>query len=580
MTAPLRKTWQLLTPDERKRALSVMLLSILMAATEAAGVLSIMPFLSVLGRPDIIDENAWLSSVYTRTGLTHSRDFILWLGMASIMIVVASSIFKSLAQHAINRFVHLLRHSISTRLLERYLQQPYAFFLGRNTADLNKNILSEVDQLLFNLLQPVAQMIAQGAVVSIMAILIILYDPIMAAGILAMVATLYAVIYGVVRRRLSRMGTERLSANRDRYQAANEALGGIKEVKITHSSHIYTEQFRRASRLYSRHLATNDTLSQTPLYLVEAVGYTGLILISLTLLFRTEDIAQVLPALGLYGFAAYRMLPAAQIIYRGFSKLRFSSPAITSLHHDLMLPTGITKVEREPIRPHHEIQLKGVKFAYPSSPGTPVLDNLSLSFPANASTGIVGESGSGKSTLMDILLGLLRPQAGTLRVDGILIDEENVEAWQKGIGYVPQHVYLSDASVIENIAFGVSRADVDIEAVHRAARIAQIHHIIENELPDGYATMLGDRGIRLSGGQRQRIGIARALYRDPPVLFFDEATSALDANTENALNDAISQLSGKKTIIVIAHKEQTIRRCNRIFNLSTRHTSFHGEELR
>ncbi|MBN8713508.1 MAG: ATP-binding cassette domain-containing protein, partial [Xanthomonadales bacterium] len=270
--------------------------------------------------------------------------------------------------------------------------------------------------------------------------------------------------------------------------------------------------------------------------------------------------------LGLYGFAAYRMLPSAQIMYRGFAKLRFSSAALDAIHADLQLPADESSATAAAtaLAPHREIRLQGVTYAYPSAPDKPVLDRFDLTIPAGSSIGIVGRTGAGKSTLMDILLGLLQPQSGTLSVDGVPIQAGNAAAWQRAIGYVPQHIYLADASVAENIAFGVPPRHIDMAAVERAARAAQIHEFVVGELKDGYATAIGDRGIRLSGGQRQRVGIARALYRDPPVLFMDEATSALDAQTEQALNDAIGQLSGHKTIVIIAHKQASLAACTAI----------------
>ncbi len=539
-----------------------LVLVVLMAVAETVGVLSIMPFLSVLGRPETIHENPWLEQIYSGLGFTDTRNFIVTLGIFSIAVVLISSAFKTVTLHILNRFVHFLRHSISSRLLARYLRQPYAFFLDRNSADLSKNILSETDQLMFNLVQPLAQMMAQGAVILAMCLLIVCYDPWMALAIVLAVTVLYAAIYGLVRKRLARMGVERVTANRDRYQASNEALGGIKEVKITHSTRAYLGRFDRASRLYSRHLATSDTLSQAPLYLVEAAGYSGLIVIALVLLLRTSDIAHVLPALGLYGFAAYRMLPAAQIVYRGFAKLRFSMPALQAIHRDLTMPEEVESEGASMLAPEREIRLEGIRFAYPATPEKFVLDNFNLSIPARSSVGIVGRSGAGKSTVMDLLLGLLSPQAGVLSVDGVPLTSANMASWQRAIGYVPQNIYLADATMAENIAFGVAVADIDLGAVERAARAAQIHDFIVKELADGYSTVVGERGIRLSGGQRQRIAIARALYRDPPVLLLDEATSALDSATEEAVNDAIRTLSEHKTIVVIAHREASLRECD------------------
>lgn len=568
MIGAIKKVWSLFGAHERRKALAMLGLLVLMAAAETLGVLSIMPFLTVLARPEVIDEQPLLAATFRWSDAANSRQFTIMLGLVSIVVVVFSSTFKTVTHHALNRFIHLRRHAISAQLLSIYLRQPYLFFLSRNTSELNKNILSETDQLLFNLIQPLSQTIAQGMVVLAMVMLIIIYDPWMALGIVAVVGSLYGAIYWLVRKRLARIGTERVVANRDRYQAAAEALGGIKELKVAHSADFYARRFDKASREYSRHLATNDTLSQTPLYLVEAAGYSGLILIALFLLLRSDDVAQVLPALGLYGFASYRMLPAAQIMYRGIAKFKFSAPALDAIHCDMALTVQPLPPALQKIVPKHEIRLEGICFAYPASPSKLVLEDFDMIIPANTSVGIGGGSGVGKSTLMDILLGLLQPQSGTIRVDGTVIDARNVSSWQSSIGYVPQTIFLADASAAENIAFGVPPAAINMLAVERAARAAHIHDFISQELPAGYMTPIGEHGIRLSGGQRQRIGIARALYHDPPVLCLDEATSALDVAVEEAVNVSIRSLSGHKTIIVIAHREATLDACDATVMLS------------
>lgn len=566
----LQKVWTLFTPTEQRKAVWMLLLALCMAVAETAGVISIMPFLSVLARPDIIQENPWLHALYTRLGFTEQPRFITALGLISSGLVITASAFKTVTQHLLNRFVHLLRHSISSRLMARYLAQPYEFFLSRNSAELSKSVLAEVDMLMGNLIQPMSQVITQGIIVLAMLALVFAYNPWTALAIVLVVGTLYGVIYKLVRKRLRRMGEEMQTVNKERYQACNEALHGIRDIKVTHAEAAYLQRYSQASRTQARHLAANDTLSQTPLYLVEATGYTGLIVIALILLGSSGDIAQVLPALGLYGFAAYRMLPAAQIMYRGIARLKFASAVLEHLHRDMSLPVPLFEQEsahdaaRQPLSLQHEIRLEGICYAYPSTPDKPVLRDFNLVIPANTSIGIAGTSGSGKSTLMDIMLGLLQPQAGKVYVDGVLIAPDNLRQWHQAIGYVPQHIYLADASVAENIAFGVLKDRIDMQAVERAARIAQIHDFVTTKLPQGYGTYVGDRGIRLSGGQRQRLGIARALYHDPPVLFMDEATSALDNVTERLLVEAMRALTGQKTVILIAHRETSLLSCEEV----------------
>ena len=563
----LHKVWSLFTPAEQRKAVWMLLLVLCMAVAETAGVISIMPFLSVLARPDIIQENPWLHALYTKLGFTDQLRFIIVLGLISMTAVVASSAFKTVTLHLVNRFVYMLRHSLSTQLLARYLGQPYEFFLARNPAELSKNVLSEADQLTFSLLQPLSMLLAHGTVVLAMVVLIVAYDPWMALAIVTAIAVLYGVIYLLVRRRLQRIGHERQQADIGRYKSCGEALGGIKDVKVTHTADSWLDIYAHHSRQFSRHMATAETLSASPLYIVEAVGYSGLILIALFLLIRSNDIAHVLPALGMYGFAAYRLLPAAQTMYRGFARLQYSAATLDAMHWDFTLPLQPASGSVGAIVPQQEIRLQGICYAYPSTPNKLALRGIDLAIPANSSLGIAGQSGSGKSTLMDVLLGLLTPQTGSLTVDGEPITSANVADWQRSIGYVPQHIYLADASVAANIAFGIPREKIDMQAVQRAARAAQIHDFVLKELPQGYDTTVGDRGIRLSGGQRQRIGIARALYRDPSVLLMDEATSALDGETEAAVNQAIRELSGSKTIIVIAHRKASLMACDKVFDL-------------
>ena len=572
MIQNLKQLWDLLTPLERRKFFLVLGMVMLMAALETVGVVSIMPFLAVLGNPDIVTEQPALRWVFERLGFTETGHFVVALGLASAALVTASSLFKSVTLHALNRFANLERHSISSRLLANYLRQPYTFFLGRNSAELSKSLLSETDLLIVTVLQPVIHMLAHGVVVLAVVLLLLVYDPVMAVAVAMIVGALYGLIYWSVRGILGRIGPERERANAERFLASAEAFGAIKEVKVTGTTDAYLQRFHGPSRQVSRHLATNATLSQVPLYLVEALGYAGLITVAIVLVLRGDNLGQVLPVLGLYGFAAYRLLPASQIIYRSAAQMRFGSSALQNIHQDLLLQAAerdekLPKDRAKPLHFNRAISLHAVNFAYPGQTAAPALKNITLDIAANTTVGIVGSTGSGKSTLVDMLLGLITPQQGTVTVDDTPLTPETIPGWQRGIGYVPQQIYIADSSVAENIAFGVNPDAIDHEAAQRAARAAQIHDFVTTELPQGYQTQVGERGVRLSGGQRQRIGIARALYRDPAVLILDEATSALDNLTEQAVMAAIRAMGGRKTIILIAHRLTTVQSCDKIFVL-------------
>lgn len=564
------RLWKTLTQLEKRKFVIVLILTILMAFLETLGVISIMPFLAVLSSPNIIKDNQKFHYFYEVLNANSYTNFIIKLGLVSMVLIILSAIFKVIHSYGTSRFVSLQRHYLSTRLLSIYLKQDYEFFIQKNSSELTKNILSQIDQLVDNIIQPIMTIISYGLVIFAMIMLIFMHNPYMAITAFILFLMVYVLIYLGVRKFLGRIGREFHYANSERYKACNEVLGGIKDVKINHADQGYLKHFQEQSRIFARHLAANQTVGNVPLLLVEAMGYCAIIGLAIGLVLNNQNISTILPSLGLFGFAAYRMLPAAQNIYRAISSMRFSLDSANKILDDLYLPTQLDpKQDYLQLKFKHQIELKNVSYAYPADPEKKVLTQFNLVIPCKASVGIVGKSGSGKSTLMDVLLGLLEPQEGQLLVDGVVINKSNVHAWQNLVGYIPQFIYLADDTVAQNIAFGVAKDRIDMDAVIKAAKAAQIHEFIVNNLKDGYDTFVGERGVMLSGGQRQRIGIARALYKDPQVLFMDEATSALDTETEQAVNEAIQGLSGEKTMVIIAHRQTSIKCCNFIIDISS-----------
>lgn len=564
----ITRLWETLTSLEKRKIIIVLILTVIMAFLETLGVVSILPFLTVLSAPDIINHDSKVKIIYHFLNCSSYKDFIVKLGLISMTLILVSSLFKIVQFYATSRFVSLQRHYLSSRLLSIYLQQEYEFFIQKNSAELTTNILSKIDQLVDNIIQPIMTIISYGLVILAMIALIFLHNPYVALSASLLFLTIYLSIYFGVKRFLTKIGQEFNHANIERYKACSEVLGGIKDVKINHADLGYLQHFQEQSRIFARHLAANQTVGNIPLLLVEAMGYCAIIGLAVSLVLNNQHTSTIIPSLGLFGFAAYRMLPAAQNIYRAISSMRFSLESVNHILDDLYLPVlAESACASKPMIFKHQIELKNVSYAYPSYPDKKVLQQFNLTIPCNSSIGIVGKSGSGKSTLMDILLGLLEPQHGELRVDNIVISKQNVHQWQKLVGYIPQFIYLADASVMQNIAFGVPKADIDMDAVIKAAKAAQIHDFISKQLTNGYQSIIGERGVMLSGGQRQRIGIARALYKDPQVLFMDEATSALDHETEEAVNEAIASLSGKKTMIIIAHRESAVAKCDFIITI-------------
>jgi len=565
------KLLDLLTPHERRQGGLLLVMILVMALLDTMGVASIMPFMAVLANPELVESNSYLAGVYHSLEFADAEAFLFFLGIVVFFALVISIAFKAFTIYVTQRFTQMRNYSLSQRLVAGYLHQPYDWFLNRHSADLGKSILSEAGQVINGSLIPMMQIIVHGMVVIGLLVLLIVVDPILTGTIAASLGGAYITIYLLLRRYLASLGAERLRANKERFQIVHEAFGGIKDVKVTGLESVFLERFEVPAIKLARLGATLQLVSVLPRYVLEAVVFGGMLLLMLFLMTDYGGLQQALPVLAIYAFAGYRLMPAMQQVYAQLTSLRFGSPALDRLHQDLtnLSFEGVRNFSQESSSPmglSRELMLENVHYTYPGADRL-ALNDLILDIPARTTVGLVGTTGSGKTTTVDLILGLLQPQRGKLLVDGIPITPDNIRLWQRTIGYVPQHIYLADDSVSGNIAFGVSAEKIDHAAVERASRIANLHDFVTQEMVKGYDTLVGERGVRLSGGQRQRIGIARALYHDPEVLILDEATSALDNLTEQAVMDAVHNLSHRKTIILIAHRLSTVRECDQIFML-------------
>lgn len=563
----IKKILFLLTPPERKRAGLLLGMILIMAMLDMVGVASIMPFMAVLANPELVQTNTFLNGAFTKLGFTDPQKFLFVLGIFVFLLLVTTLAFKALTTYAQLRFTLMREYSIGKRLVEGYLHQPYSWFLSRHSADLGKNILSEVNTVINDAVNPMMLLIAQGAVTVALLVLLILVDPQLALIAGLTLAASYAIIFKGTRGFLARIGDERVKANQKRFTALSEAFGASKEVKVGGLEQTYIKRFSDPAQIYARHQATASIISQLPRFALEAIAFGGMLLVVLYLIAQRGSFVGALPVIALYAFAGYRLMPALQQIYSAATQLRFAGPALDILHAELMsLQQSYSSPRHATIPLNQTITLNHIQYRYPNAPHL-ALKNLSLTIPAKSTVGLVGATGSGKTTTVDLILGLLIAQDGRLEVDGQPITEENQHAWQRSIGYVPQQIYLVDDSVAANIAFGLDAKDIDQEAVVNAAKIANLHEFVTKELPLQYQTTVGERGVRLSGGQRQRIGIARALYHNPQVLILDEATSALDNLTEQAVMEAVHNLGNEITIILIAHRLSTVKACDIIFLL-------------
>ena len=352
-----------------------------------------------------------------------------------------------------------------------------------------------------------------------------------------------------------------------RFTAVSEVFGAIKEIKVGGLEQKYINDFSNSAKIFANSQASARIIGQLPRYFLEALAFGGILLIIIYMMTQTGSFNNVLPIVSLYVFAGYRLMPALQQIYVSSTSLSFVSASLDKLYDDLKNLKLVNKNQNHGVLAiNKKITLKNVYYNYPGTSRT-ALKDINLTIAAKSNVGIIGSTGSGKTTTVDIILGLLEPQKGMLEVDEKIITKQNVRSWQRSVGYVPQHIYLSDDTVAANIAFGVEPKNINQDMIEKSAKIAELHKFVIDELPKQYQTIIGERGIRLSGGQRQRIGIARALYHNPQVLIFDEATSALDNQTEQAVMDAVKNLGKDNTIILIAHRLSTVKNCDIVFKL-------------
>ncbi len=570
----LRTFFDLLTTRERRNLYLLFCAVLVMAGLEVVSVSSIMPFLQVAADPASVHENAYLSWAYETFGFADTNSFLIALGLAALAALVLSNAFIVLTTWALYRYVWGRNHSLSRRLLRSYLYRPYEYFLTQNSAELGKNILEEVKEVTGSMLMPALRGGAKGVVALFIIGFLFFVDPIVALMVTTILGLAYTGIYYAVRDRLDRTGAERVEANTKRYQFVNEAFGGIKQVKLRGKEEPFLSRFDEPSKHFARVQAQYRVIKRAPRYILEAVAFGGIILIAVYLITLQKNIQQVIPMLGLYAFAGYRLMPALQQAFKGIASARFNIAALRKIHEGLqqrakaghVSSNGTQEADRQPLTLEDRLVMEHVSFTYPGA-DEPAIKDLTLEVPAHTTVGFVGKTGSGKTTTVDLILGLLRPQRGIISVDGSSLQGEDIRRWKKDIGYVPQQIYLADNTVARNIAFGVAEENIDMDAVRDAARRAHIYNFITGQLPRRWETVVGERGVKLSGGQRQRIGIARALYHNPSVLVFDEATSALDQATEASVMEAIYDLEGDHTMLMIAHRLSTVRRADNIVML-------------
>jgi ATP-binding cassette, subfamily B, bacterial PglK len=541
-----------------------------MAFLEVVGIASILPFMQLASAPDAVTENTWLLMVYETAGFETPRAMLISAGIAVLILIAVANAFTVFTTWLQHKFAWDVLHQLSTRMLRTYLNRPYDYFLTRNTSELFSNLIIESGQFTGGVLVPFLELVARALVVLVIFALLLVVDPLIALIVSGSLSVAYGVIYLARRRFLTQLGKERVEANLHRFKSMNEALAGIKTSRVYGAQDFFFNRFEKASANHSRIQPRLHLVVISPKYMIEILAFGGIILITLFLLIRNQNLQAALPLLSLYALAGYRLLPALQKAFSAAAILRHSLPVVDKIYEDLhqAVPLSPNPDDAESaVSPFsHSLILDGVTFRYHGA-DQPVLSNLNVNIPRGQTIAFVGATGSGKTTLVDIMVGLLHPQEGSVRIDHTALFPSNAHTWQQQLGYVPQEVFLFDDTVARNIAIGQEDDKIDQDRLEKAARLANIHSFIATELPAGYHTPIGERGIRLSGGQRQRLGLARALYRKPAVLILDEATSALDNITENVVIESLKTEAGDLTVIIIAHRLSTVRHADRIYLL-------------
>ncbi|MDI5921865.1 ABC transporter ATP-binding protein [Halomonas sp. LR5S13] len=566
----IRRLWKLLTVEQRKKLLGLQVLVVLMAFAEVVGIAAIGPFMAVVGDISRLEGDGTLAQLYQTSGLETPRQFLFWLGV-SVMIALAGATALSIyVTWRLALYAQQIGAELSIRLFKHYMQQPWLFHASGSSSQLTSKIAQEATRVTDNVIQPLMKMNAKGVLAVVMVTGVFLFNPLVAVVGLLLFGTAYWGLFRTVRRRLARNGKTITTSNRLRFKLMNEGFGGIKDTLLLGRQNNFNQRFEVASRKMGQAKGVTSGLSQVPRYAMELLAFGAIISLVLYLLALYEgNLGNILPVLSIYAMAGFKLLPAFQQIYASLAKIKGNIASFDTMEEDLASSQHVTQdllaAEAGKLSLRQSITLDNIHFSYPEKEEK-ALTGLTLEVPVNKVIGLVGASGSGKSTAIDILLGLIMPQEGALKVDGQPLSGRALRAWQNSVGFVSQSIFLADASIRENIAFGLPPEEIDDESVRRAAQMAHLDELLES-LPHGLETSVGERGIQLSGGQRQRIGIARALYDDANVLVFDEATSSLDGLTEKMVMDAIHNFAGQKTIIMIAHRLATVKKCDWIFLL-------------
>jgi ATP-binding cassette, subfamily B, bacterial PglK len=562
----LIRLWNHLSRRRQRQFVLLACLTPISALAEVVSLGAVLPFLGILIAPNRVLAQPFIAHLARRLDIASADQLVLPLTIVFIAAALVAGAVRILLLWVSTRLAFASGADLSVEVYRRTLYQPYCIHVARNSGAVISGIINNVNNaagVLLSLLTLISSIVLLAAVT----LALIAIDPMMALVSTVGFGALYRMITWMTRWRLDRNSMRIADEHVRVVKALQEGLGGIRDVLLDGTQPVYCEAYGQADRRLRRAISNNNFIAQSPRFAMEALGMVLLAVLAYGASFRAGGIATALPALGALALGAQRLLPALQQVYSSWANIVGSRASLAEALDllDQSMPATPSAPATKPVSFRHSICFEAVRFRY-SSDGPWALDGFDLTIRKGSRVGFVGSTGCGKSTAFDLLMGLLTPTEGGLFVDGQRIEGEYVRGWQQSIAHVPQSIYLSDATLAENIALGVPREMIDLQRMQQAAQQAQIADVIERG-PEGYNAFVGERGIRLSGGQRQRIGIARALYKQASLLVFDEATSALDNATEQSVIEAIHGLSKDLTILLIAHRLSSVRRCDMIVEL-------------
>ncbi|MBO5999702.1 MAG: ABC transporter ATP-binding protein [Lachnospiraceae bacterium] len=578
MLRTIKRIGLLLSAKQKLQTFLIILMMLFGALLETLGIALIVPVITAVTDENAISTNRFhMGDLYRILGADSIREFTVIMLIALIAVFILKNIYLYFENVVMLKFIYTNQFATSRRMMINFMRRPYSYYLGADTAVIQRNITSDINNV-FALILTLLQLASEVIVFVCLVVILLMVDSGMILFIAGLLVLVLLVIKTLIKPVMRKAGTDNQNYYTGLFKWIQESVMAIKEIKIAGKENYFIDSYSKCGDGYVNAVQKYTLFSQTPRLLIETVCICGLVGYMLIVIASGKDPASLVSQLSVFAAAAARLLPSANRINNYLTNVSYFEPFLDNVSENLQqeindasvsyeMPDARSEADRvrEKMELKKEIVLKGISFQYPGAP-SPVLTDADMVIPIGKSTGIVGTSGAGKTTAVDIMLGLLTPDKGEILADGTPIDDTNSRAFLNNIGYIPQTIFMLDSTIRKNVAFGVPDEEIDDEKVWYALKEAQLDAHVRT-LPEGLDTGIGERGIRLSGGQRQRIGIARALYEDPEVLVLDEATSALDNETESAIMDSINHLHGKKTLIIIAHRLQTIEKCDLIYRV-------------